>query len=106
MIVKIVFLRKLRGWFPDLWKIPNKQEIADTKKRVAALKRSYNSVKTLGFKGSYTSFAKKIGAVEKPSYTFPGFGSGIDVHKAVDKLQNQRLDGHYQGVNTQFRITI
>ena len=79
-----------KGWEllkdPGLWKIPNKQEIADMKKHVAALKGSYHAVQTLGFKGSYTSFAKKIGAVQKPSYTFPGFGSGIYVHKAIGKL--------------------
>ena len=45
---------------PDLWKTPTKQEKTDMKKRVAALKRSYDAVKRLGFKGSYTSFAKKL----------------------------------------------
>ena len=71
---------------PDLWKTPTKQEIADMKQRVAALIRSYDAVKTLGYRGSYTSCAKKIGAVGKPSYPIPGFGSGIDVHKAIGKL--------------------
>ena len=71
---------------PDLWKTPSKEEIADMKQRVAALKRSYNAVKTLGYRGSYTSFAKKIGAVHKPAYTFPGFESGLDIHKAIGKL--------------------
>jgi len=74
------------GIDPDLWKIPNKQEIADLKKRVAALKRSYHAVKTLGFKGAYTSLAKTIGAVEKPSYTFPGFVGTTDIHKAIGKF--------------------
>lgn len=49
-----------------------KQEIADMKKRVAELKRSYDAVKTLGYRGSYTSFAKKIGAVHKAGWTLPG----------------------------------
>ena len=83
---------------PDLWKTPTKQEIADMKQRVAALKRSYHAVQTLGYRGSYTNFAKKIGAIEKPSYTFPGFGSGIDVHKAIGKLPKPKagwtLPGH------------
>ena len=42
--------------------------------------------KNLDFKGSYTSFAKKIGAVHKPTFTFPGFGSGIDAQKHLSKL--------------------
>ena len=27
-----------------------------------------------------------MGWVEKPSFTFPGFGSGLDIHKAIGKL--------------------
>ena len=55
--------------------------------RVAALKRSYDAVKRLGYKGSYTSFAKNIGAVKKPDYTFPGFGGKIggDNREVLDK---------------------
>lgn len=49
---------------PDLWKIPS------MKKRVDALHRSYDAVKRLGFKGSYTNFAKTIGAVQKPYFYF------------------------------------
>lgn len=57
-------------------------------------------LKNVGFKGSYTSFAKKIyGAVEKPAYTFPGFGgSGIDSRKQTGKIpkrkKGQTLPGH------------
>ena len=47
---------------PDTWKIPTKHEENEMKKRVDALKRSYDAVKRLNYKGSYTSFAKKIGA--------------------------------------------
>ena len=83
---------------PDLWKTPAKKEEADMKKRVNALHRSYDAVKNLGFKGSYTSFAKTIGAVPKPSFTFPGFGSGIDIHKQIGKLPKPKarrtLPGH------------
>lgn len=71
---------------PDLWKTPSKKEIADMKQRVAALKRSYKAAKTLGYRGSYTSFARKIAAVHKPAYTFPGFERGIDIRKQIDKL--------------------
>ena len=65
---------------------------------MAALKRSYHAVQNFGFKGSYTSFAKTIGAVHKPSYKFPGFGSGIDIHKQIGKLPKPKagwtLPGH------------
>ena len=72
----------------ELWKTPSKQEIAGMKERVAALKRSYEAVKNLGFKGSYTSFAKKIGAAHKPTYTFKGFGGGLnDLADGAKKLK-------------------
>lgn len=62
------------------------KEEADMKKRVDVLHRSYDAVKNLGVKGSYTSFTKTIGAVHKPSFTFPGFGSGIDIHNQTKGL--------------------
>lgn len=83
---------------PETWKTSSKQEVADMNERVAALKRSYHAVHNLGFKGSYTSFAKTIGAFHKPAYTFPGFGSGKDIHKAISKLPKPKagwtLPGH------------
>lgn len=83
---------------PDLWKVPTKQEVADMKECAEALKRSYHAVQNLDFKSSYTSFVKKIGAVQKPAYTFPGFGRGIDIHKAIGKLPKPKsgwtLPGH------------
>ena len=63
-----------------------------------ALKRSYAAVKNLGFKGSYTGFAKTIEAVHKPAFTLPGFGRGIDIHKQIGKLPKPKgewtLPGH------------
>ena len=51
-----------------------------------------------GYKGSYTSYPKKMDWVEKPSFTFPGFGSGIDIHKQIGKLPKSKagwnLPGH------------
>lgn len=68
------------------------------KKHVDALKRSYHAAKYLGFKGSYNSFAKNIGVVHKPAFTFPGFGSGIDIHKQIGKIPKPKvgwtLPGH------------
>ena len=65
---------------------------------MTALKRSYRSVKTLGYKGSYVSFLKKVRAAEKPSFTFPGYGGGIDIHKQIGKLPKLKggwtLQGH------------
>ena len=52
----------------------------------------------VGYKGSYTSYPKKMAWVEKPSFTFPGFGSGIDIHKQIGKLPKSKagwnLPGH------------
>ena len=78
---------------PDLWKIPTSEEVSEMKKRVAALKRSYDAVKRLGVKGSYTSFVKKIGAVEKPSFAFPGFSEGVDIHKWIGKIPKPKAGG-------------
>lgn len=64
----------------DLFKTPDKQEIANMKEPVKYYKEHYNKAKANGYKGSYTSYAKKMGWVKKPSFTFPGFGGGIDIH--------------------------
>jgi len=84
---------------PGMWKMTHsKKEESEVKKRVAALKRSYDAVKRLGYKGSYNSFVLKIGAAKKPTFTFPGFGGGIDIHKAIGKLPKPKsgwtLPGH------------
>ena len=50
------------------------------KEPVKYYKEHYNKAKGNGYKGSYTSYAKKMGWVKKPSFTFPGFGGGIDIH--------------------------
>ena len=71
---------------PDLFKIPNKQEKADMKKRVKYYKEQYKKAKADGHKGSYTSYAKKMGWAGKPSFTFPGFGGAVDIHKQIGKL--------------------
>ena len=73
---------------PDTWKMPSKQEVADMKERVAAVKRSYHAVQNLGFKGSCTSFAKKIGAVHTPTYApinvKPSGGGGAGYPREID----------------------
>ena len=70
----------------DLFKTPTKQEKLSTKERVKLYKGQYKKAKADGYKGSSTSYAKNIGWVEKPSFTFPGFGSGLDIHKPIGKL--------------------
>ena len=40
--------------------------------------KQYREAKKQGYKGFYKSYAKKMGWVGKPSFTFPGFGSGMD----------------------------
>ena len=82
---------------PDLFKTPTKQETTNMKDRVKYYKAEYKKAKDAGYKGSYTSYAKKMGWVEKPSFVFPGFGRGIlplhppigrglDIHKAIGKI--------------------
>ena len=71
---------------PDLFKTPNKEEITNMKDRVKYYKEQYKKAKDAGYKGSYTSYVKKMGWVEKPSFVFPGFGRGLDIHKAIGKL--------------------
>lgn len=46
---------------PDLFKTPNKQEIADMKERVKYYKEQYKKAKANGYKISYTSYVKKNG---------------------------------------------
>ena len=83
---------------PDLWKMPSKKDQADGAKKERALKNSYDAVKRLGFKGSELSFSKKLGMVHKPSFTFPGSGGAIDIHKQIGKLPKPKggwaLPGH------------
>ena len=68
------------------------------KERVKAYKEQYKKAKQQGYKESYTSSAKKMGWVEKPYFTFPGFGGAIDIHKAIGKLPKPKtgwtLPGH------------
>ena len=63
---------------PNLFKTQNKQEITNMEEQVNYYKEQYKKAKANGYKGSYTS--------KKPSFVFPGFGSGIDIHKAIGKL--------------------
>ena len=73
---------------PGLFDLSYSKEMGKSMKiRVEALKRSYDAVKRLGYKGSYNRFVLDIGAgSRKPSFTFPGFGGSIDIHKAIGKL--------------------
>ena len=83
---------------PDLFKQPSGDEIKDAKARVKYYKEQYKKAKANGYKGSYTSFVKKKGWAGKPSFTFPGFGGAIDIHKQIGKLPKPKggwtLPGH------------
>ena len=83
---------------PDSFKTPNKHEITDMKERIKYYKEQYKKAKANGYNGSYTSYAKKMGWMEKPSFTFPGFGGAIDIHKQIGKLPKPKagwtLPGH------------
>ena len=63
----------------DLSKTPSGNEIRSAKEKVKALKGAYNEAQANGYNASYTSYVKKMGLVEKPSFTFPGFGKGINI---------------------------
>ena len=69
---------------PDLCKQPSGDEIKDAKARVKYYNEQYKKAKADGYKGSYTSFVKNKAG--KPSFTFPGFGGAIDIHKQIGKL--------------------
>ena len=83
---------------PDLFKQPSGDEIKDAKARVKYYKEQYKKAKANGYKGSYTSFVKKKGWAGKPSFTIPGFGGAIDIHKQIGKLPKPKggwtLPGH------------
>ena len=76
---------------PDLFKFQNKEERAEGKMKEKASKLSYDNVKPLVFKGSHTSLLKKLNLIEKASFTFPGFGGGLDIHKAIANFLAPKL---------------
>ena len=61
-------------------------------------KELYKQAKENGYKGSYTKFVKEIGVASGPTFTFPGFGGSLDIHKAIGKLPKPKggftLPGH------------
>ena len=56
------------------------------KERVKYYKEQYKKAKADGYKGYYSKYARKQGWTTKPSFTFPGFGGAIDIHKQIGKL--------------------
>ena len=82
---------------PTLFKGPKltkKQMIENVKH----YKELYKQAKENGYKGSYTKFVKDIGVASGPTFTFPGFGGSLDIHKAIGKLPKPKggftLPGH------------
>ena len=72
---------------PDLFKTPNKQEIADMKEKLNTTQSNTRKLKLMVTRGLIQVMLKKNGLGKKnPSFTFPRFGSGIDIHKAIGKL--------------------
>ena len=60
-------------------------------------KELYKQAKENGYKGSYTKFAKEIGVASGPTFTFPGFGGGLDIHNAILKVAPKKgfvMPGH------------
>ena len=70
---------------PTLFKGPNLSK-EQMKENVKKYKQSYEIAKKNGYKGSYSKFVKEIGVASGPTFTFPGFGGSLDIHKAIGKL--------------------
>ena len=70
---------------PGLFKGPSssKEQMKDMVKRY---KQMYKQAKESGYEGSYNKFVKEIGVASSPTFTFPGFGGALDIHKAIGKL--------------------
>ena len=70
---------------PTLFKGPSLSK-EQMKENVKKYKQLYEIAKKNGYKGSYTKFVKEIGVASGPTFTFPGFGGSLDIHKAIGKL--------------------
>ena len=60
-------------------------------------KEIYKQAKENGYKESYTKFVKEIGVASGPTFTFPGFGGGLDIHNAILKVAPKKgfvMPGH------------
>ena len=82
---------------PTLFKGPNLSK-EQMKENVKKYKQLYEIAKKNGYKGSYSKFVKEIGVASGPTFTFPGFGGSLDIHKAIGKLPKPKggwtLPGH------------
>ena len=81
---------------PKLFKGPKltKKQMMENIKHYKEL---YKQAKENGYKGSYTKFAKEIGVASGPTFTFPGFGGGLDIHNAILKVAPKKgfvIPGH------------
>ena len=70
---------------PTLFKGPSLSK-EQMKENVKKYKQLYEIAKKNGHKGSYSKFVKEIGVASGPTFTFPGFGGSLDIHKAIGKL--------------------
>ena len=96
---------------PTLFKGPNLSK-EQMKENVKNYKQLYEIAKKNGYKGSYSKFVKEIGVASGPTFTFPGFGGSLDIHKAIGKLPKPKggwtLPGHkytgpYNDLDTQVK---
>ena len=74
---------------PTLFKGPSLSK-EQMKENVKKYKQLYEIAKKNGYKGSYSKFVKEIGVASGPTFTFPGFGGSLDIHKAIGKLPKQK----------------
>ena len=81
---------------PNLFKSPSSSKEL-MKENVKRYKQLYNNAMENGYKGSYNKFVKEIGVASSPTYTFPLFGGGLDIHKAILKVAPKKgfvMPGH------------
>ena len=81
---------------PTLFKGPSLSK-KQMEENIKHYKELYRQAKENGYKGSYTKFVKEIGVASGPTFTFPGFGSGLDIHNAILKVAPKKgfvLYGH------------
>ena len=90
---------------PNLFKGPNLSE-EQMKENVKRYKQLYKQAKENGYKGSYNKFVKEIGVASSPTFTFPGFGGAMDIHKAIGMLPKPKSGWTLPGIDIQDHTTL
>ena len=96
---------------PNLFKGPSLSK-EQMKENVKRYKQMYKQAKENGYNGSYNKFVKEIGVASSPTFTFPGFGGALDIHKAIGMppkpksgwtLPGHKYTGPYNDLDSQVK---